>query len=92
MLKILRFLENLFYTIGSWFEDRADSIDEDFYDQLRTAINTAISGNILESHKEDDITVIDEFKLHSVSIVEMGNDERRSEEKREIQETSSAFR
>jgi hypothetical protein len=39
MLIILRFFENLFYNIGSWFEDWADSMDKSFHNQLRSAIN-----------------------------------------------------
>lgn len=72
---MLRFLENFFYTIASWFEDWADSIDKDFHDNLRLAMaikeagyNAIISGNVLKSHKDGDITTINEFKLHSASI------------------------
>lgn len=39
MLKLLRFLENIFYTIGSYFEDWADIIDTEFHDELRRALD-----------------------------------------------------
>lgn len=33
MLKALRFFERLFYDIGSWFENWADSVDKSFYNE-----------------------------------------------------------
>ena len=38
MLHILRWLSELFYAIGSWFEDLADGIDENFHEQLRNGM------------------------------------------------------
>lgn len=41
MLKILRALENLFYSLGDYFADWADSIDTELHDKLRKALNEA---------------------------------------------------
>lgn len=38
-LRVLRLLENIFYNIGSYFEDCADSIDTEFHDELRRALD-----------------------------------------------------
>jgi len=43
-LTILRILENLFYNIGSYFEDWADSIDTEFQNELRQALFEPIAG------------------------------------------------
>lgn len=37
-LKILRFLERLFFSIGTWIEDYGDSIDTELHDALRKAM------------------------------------------------------
>lgn len=39
ILKLLRLLENLFFNIGSYFGDLADSIDTDFHDELLKSMN-----------------------------------------------------
>lgn len=38
-LKLLRFIEELLYTVGSYFGDYADSIDTEFHETLRQALN-----------------------------------------------------
>lgn len=43
MLKLLRFLENLFYSIGSWFEDVADGIDKDLHSDLGRALKSPVA-------------------------------------------------
>ena len=44
ILKLLRFLEGFFYSIGDYFEDRADSIDPEFLAMIRVGIKEVEEG------------------------------------------------
>lgn len=46
MLKVLRLLENTFYSIGSYFEDCADGLDTEFHDELRRALAEPTTGEL----------------------------------------------
>lgn len=50
MLRTLRFFENLFFSLGSWFEDLADSMDKDFHEELRQALSMPPTRGLSANH------------------------------------------